>query len=251
MARYKIDDVDWDKLACVGGVASHFPKALRLLFSSYPKNRNLAYWKLDNYAICQGHYFEAAPYATDIIIGFLEEGRGPKIEAFYFLEEMGYGSCSEEDRSDYLGYDTSLPEACAHSLLQGIDLFISELNNEDLRIQSYATNIVQSCLGFSRQYLDEEFSTDRVQEINRCIFQSAHISVSDERSSLLLALEEHDEEQVPFLDPGGKRIYKPSMPSRMEELLLAMGSFSSQEAIEKFYETHLALAESKLILEAE
>jgi hypothetical protein len=87
--------VNWSELVACDGHASaeEVPKAIEMLFSGSEKERQQAYWKIDNYVIVQGGLFESAPYAARLLVDKIKADPATlNLEVLDILFELANGN---------------------------------------------------------------------------------------------------------------------------------------------------------------
>jgi hypothetical protein len=145
----KLDDcissVNWKEIKVASGSAEHVSEALIGLLSPDEETQNRSYWRLDNELVLQSDLYEAAYYATPILIQMLADSVPHGRERIYdLLYEIANGYapmttlCRTRD-----GRLVPLREACAKELASGVGVFNRDTNDEDPCIGAKARELVE------------------------------------------------------------------------------------------------------------
>lgn len=143
-----MNDIDWGKVEATPlSTPKYILTALNQLNSIDPQEREEAYWQIDNVVVVQGNLGEDAPFAVLEVLRRLRNGQlFDKVLAYDLLYEIGNGEASYKEMFTFPdGHTEPLMQVCRQFMEAGLDLYISDLLTEDLKLREGALDLVCSC----------------------------------------------------------------------------------------------------------
>ncbi|QUJ67382.1 hypothetical protein KDD30_15305 [Photobacterium sp. GJ3] len=168
-----IGSVDWKKLEQAHGDASHVPKAIEQLISEDEEKREKAYWKLDNHVVLQSDLYEAAFYVIPFLLEILRSNISVGREHVYaLLAEIANGYASEEVTVFINGNRVPLSNACRNMVLEHVDIYLDEVQNQASRYRDSALDLLMSLSEKSAEIkttLNSVLASEQDQEIRALV----------------------------------------------------------------------------------
>lgn len=140
-----LDAVDWASKAVQMGTAKNVPHALLGLLSPDAKQRERAYWKLDNHVVVQGTLYEAAYFVIPILIQMLHECPAfGKPEIYELLIQLACGWAGDGETIMTVEGDTvSLRAACRREIRKGVGTFELDQIESDGNVTGVAIELIE------------------------------------------------------------------------------------------------------------
>ncbi len=139
-------NISWDKLEIASGKGGlHIYRALQGLLSSDSVVREKSYWHLDNEVVCQSDLYETAYFVVPFLLSVLRErvqyGRDRVYDLLY---EIGNSYAPPTILVRTLtGDEISLKDACAQEIGKGLDIFVRDMNDPELKIRNKAKELLE------------------------------------------------------------------------------------------------------------
>lgn len=134
----QISDVPWTTIESSHGNARAVPRTLVDITSTDAKTRDKAYHDMMNWIVCQSDLYEAAYYATPILIEMLRQRETPGRDLIYdVLWEVAHGYAPEEWTPVFKnGVRITLMQACREAVVAGLDVYHQDQNDSDEAVRT-------------------------------------------------------------------------------------------------------------------